>query len=130
MWLALQRTARTVLLLLAAVAGCSQSDLIPVTGTATWKGEPMPSGEAIFFPKDPGVAPSAGRIKDGKFEFLSKAGKMRVEIEAARYTGERDPVEGFLITELYIPARYNKQSELEVEVTPDGENHFEFKLTE
>jgi hypothetical protein len=55
---------------------------------------------------------------------------MRVEIEAARYTGERDPVEGFLITELYIPARYNKQSELEVEVTPDGENHFEFKLTE
>ena len=28
----------------------------------------------------------------------------------------------------YIPARYNDASELRVEVTPDGDNTFEFKL--
>ena len=36
---------------------------------------------------------------------------------------------GYEITELYIPARYNAESELAVEVTRDGENEFNFNLT-
>ena len=72
--------------------------------------------------------PTAGKIVNGEFRFLCKPGAMRVEIDAARKTGKRDPIEGFEITELYIPAKYNRSSELMANVTLDGENHFNFAL--
>jgi hypothetical protein len=109
-------------------AGCSQPDMVEVSGTATWEGQPMPSGEIVFHPTDRAIPPAAGKIVDGEFKFFSKPGTMRVEIDAARKTGERDPIEGFEITELYIPAKYNRSSELKAEVTLDGENHFDFAL--
>jgi hypothetical protein len=118
----------SLLLALLTAAGCSKSDVVEVTGVATWEGQPMPSGEVVFLPADPKARPSAGLIKDGKFKFLSKTGKMRVEIDAARDTGKRDD-RGNMIDELYIPAKYNRTSKLEAEVTQDGENHFEFALT-
>jgi hypothetical protein len=122
-----------VLLVFVAVsllsAGCSQSEFVPVTGTVTWNGAPLSDGEVIFIPEDGRTAPTAGRLKDGKFEFMSKPGKMRVDIQAMRYTGEVHPTKGYKITELYIPAKYNAETVLAGEVTRDGENHFTFELT-
>ncbi len=90
----------------------------------------MPIGEVVFVPTDNRTSPSAGKIEQGAFAFPTKPGTMRVEIQAVRETGEIHPTEGYKITELYVPARYNTESELTAEVTRDGENHFTFDLTE
>lgn len=113
----------------AFTAGCSRSELVEVTGTVTWEGQPVETGEIIFHPIDASITPAAGRIRGGEFSFLTKPGKKRADIQAVRKTGKRDAKEGFEITELYIPAKYNTQTELEADVSPDGENHFEFALT-
>jgi hypothetical protein len=120
------RTLGLALLLISA--GCSQSDLLPVAGVVTLDGQAVEEGHITFFPESPTVAPNAGKIAGGKYHLLSKPGKMRVSIQAYRNTGKRDD-EGFIVSESYIPRRYNKQSELTVEVTQDGENHFDFNLT-
>jgi hypothetical protein len=109
--------------------GCSRSDLVEVTGAVTWEGQPVETGEIIFHSVDPSITPAGGRIRGGEFKVLTKTGKKRVDIQAVRKTGKRDVKEGFEITELYIPSRYNAETELEADVTADGENHFEFALT-
>jgi hypothetical protein len=110
--------------------GCAESEYVPVSGVVTWNGAPMPSGEVIFVPADNRTSPSAGKIQSGAFEFVAKPGPMRVEIQSVRETGEIHPTEGYKLTELYVPPRYNAQSELTAEVTRDGDNHFTFDLTE
>ena len=67
-------------------------------------------------------------------------GKFRVEITASRKTGKQIPDPAAMMDtsegngmidqyEQYIPPRYNKRSELTVEVTDDGPNEFDFPLT-
>lgn len=120
---------RSVCVVATFAAGCTRSELVQVTGNVKWEGEPVEIGEIIFHPLDASITPAAGRIRGGKFSFLTKPGKNRVDVQAVRKTGKRDPKEGFEVTELYIPARYNAETELEADVSPDGENHFEFALT-
>lgn len=115
---------------LLLAAGCSRSEFVTVTGDVTWNGAPLSDGEVIFIAEDKRIQPAAGQLKNGTFEFLSKPGKMRVEVQSVRKTGKRHPIHGFELTEVFIPARYNAESELTAEVTQDGENHFTFKLTE
>lgn len=127
------RIARRLALMagtLALAAGCSRSEFVEVTGTVTWQGKPVEIGEIIFSPLNKSVAPVGGRIRDGAYRLLAKPGKAQVQIQAVRKTGKRDPKEGFEITELYIPRRFNDESELEAEVTLDGDNRFAFDLTE
>ena len=51
---------------------------------------------------------------------------------APRKTGQqvRDHITGDMIDEIvqYLPAKYNRQSELNAEVSDDGANSFDFKL--
>ncbi len=111
-------------------AGCSRSEFVTVAGDVTWNGAPLSDGEVIFFAEDKRIQPAAGQLKNGTFEFLSKPGTMRVEVQAVRKTGQRHPIHGFELTEVFIPVRYNAESELTAEVTRDGENRFTFNLTE
>jgi hypothetical protein len=113
----------------ALFSGCARSELIEVSGQVTFDGKPVETGEIIFHPVDTSLTPAGGRIRGGQYKLLTKPGKMRVDIQAVRKTGKRDPLEGFEITELYIPPRYNAETELTAEVTPDGENRFDFPLT-
>jgi hypothetical protein len=114
---------------IALAAGCTESEFVTVTGDVTFNGMPVTDGEVIFTPQVDALPPGAGRLMDGKFEFLCRPGTMRVDIQAMRKTGKRHPVHGYEITELYIPPKYNTESELTAEVTRDGENHFTFNLT-
>jgi hypothetical protein len=50
-----------------------------------------------------------------------------VEISSYRLSGKKTP-QGRPIGEMYIPKRYNDDSELTAEVTPNGENKFDFVL--
>ena len=121
----------------ALLIGCSGPDAGPprysVTGTVTFDGEPVNDGQVLFLPADGGGQPDAGQLgAGGKFEFQVTAGKKRVEITGFRKTGEitdEDTQETMPVTEAFIPARYNTESELTVEVKPNGENTHKFDLT-
>jgi hypothetical protein len=118
-------------LALLALAGCARSgDHIEVTGNVTWNDTPIPTGMVVLQPLDPKTAPAGGQIRDGKFRLHSKPGKMRVQIEAVRATDQIDPETGTKLGEMYVPPRYNTQTELEADVTIEGDNHFEFALKE
>ena len=81
--------------------------------------------------------PTAGAaIEDGKYLVDAQGGtfigKFRVEITASRKAGRqiRDLTIGRMVDEYeqYLPARYNEQSELTVDVTEAGPNNFPFRL--
>ena len=100
----------------------------------------------MFYPEPGTRGPTAGgKIVDGEFTVAAEKGTMegtfRVQISATRKTGKKvfDPTAEMLdsgstdgmIDEIvqYIPARYNKQSELTADVVDGGENRFEFALS-
>jgi hypothetical protein len=124
------RIAALMAVSIVAAFGCSRSEFVEVAGTVAWKGQPVETGEIVFKPENKALAPAAGRIRGGAYKLVCRPGKARVEIQAVRKTGKRDPREGFEITELFIPAKYNSQSTLAAEVTAEGDNHFDFKLTD
>jgi hypothetical protein len=113
--------------LLVASLGCGRKDQVPVAGTVSWKGEPVQTGY-ITFVSAPLVAAGSGPIEAGQFKFVSKLGTVSVRITASR-EGKFDPSERTMGREQYIPARYNRDTELTAEVTLDGENQFDFALT-
>jgi hypothetical protein len=86
-----------------------------------------PTGRFHFI--DKGVAPQGGRIVAGRFQLRGRPGSQRVEIVASR--PKPDAVEitpGMKPLEQFVPARYNAASTLEIEVSPDGPNVFDFDL--
>ena len=60
---------------LLIVLGCSQDDSLgkryPVSGTVTYKGQPLAKGRINFVPKDGKSRPASGQIKDGSFSSLT-----------------------------------------------------------
>lgn len=117
--------------------GCSRSDCLSIQGHVTLDGKPLTEGYINFRPQSGSLSPTAGGIiVEGRF-FIERArgpmpGRFRVEITAARPSGrseyDDDGNKLFDCVEQYLPAKYNSQSELEIEVTTDGENIFEFNL--
>jgi hypothetical protein len=111
------------------VSGCAPvSDDVEVTGKVTWEGVPLESASIVLVPVDSHIAPIGGKILNGEFKIRVKPGKVRVEIEAVRETGKRDPVNNSALGEMFIPERYNRKSELKADVTRDGDNHFNYDL--
>ncbi len=119
------------------LAGCDSSDRSSVQGTVTLDGQPLEKGSINFMPLPGTKSPTAGaQIVDGKFSIPAKGGtftgKFRVEITASRPSGKKipSPMTGEMMdaTEQYLPAKYNKQSELQADIT-DGANQLEFPLS-
>ena len=116
-------------ILVLAVSGCGSGDgKALVTGMVTFDGTPMPDGYVIFTPEGGGT-PVAGPIQDGNFELLATPGNHRVEIEASRFVGPKNPVMGLQPREQYVPARYNSESTLHQEVKAQEQNVFDFNLS-
>jgi hypothetical protein len=119
------------LLALTAICGCGRTtDDVEITGTATWNGSPLNYASVIFYSTNPQVAAVGGTIIKGKFKVRLKPGQVRVAVEAVRNTNKRDPIDNLPLAEMYIPDRYNSKTQLTAEVTRDGDNHFDFALTE
>lgn len=128
-----------VFLVLAAgaVSGCGTAgNRVSVGGKVTVDGHPVESGTISFMPVTGTPGPSAGGpIRAGVYAISANAGpspgKHRVEIKAMRKTGKsvtddfgntKDQIEQF------VPARYNSQSELTVELKPGGNRDVNFDL--
>ncbi|MBN1911970.1 MAG: hypothetical protein JW818_19770 [Pirellulales bacterium] len=103
----------------------------------TMDGQPMPKGSIKFLPEKGTLGPTAGAsIENGRFSIdASKstfAGKFRVEILANRPSGRTavDPMTGekYPVPEQYVPARYNSQSELTIDIAEGQPNRLEFDL--
>ncbi len=133
------------ILLLSALLfwpGCGAEELkfdrAQVSGSVTVNGEPLSEGVIRFIPqRDTTGQLVAAQIAGGKYEITAEngpaVGKNRVEITASRKTGAQEPVPdappGTMqdVTEQYIPAEYNTQSQTVVEIKP-GDNKHDFPL--
>jgi hypothetical protein len=120
-----------LLAVIIAAPGCFDSGpkTYPVSGTVTFDGEQVPDGDILFVPDNKALKVDGGKIRDGKFQFQATQGKKRVEIRATRRDPTRKNPMGEMVPVEYIPDRYNTQSILSKEVSPDGPNAFEFALT-
>lgn len=122
---------------IATLAGCGGVDDAPVTvtvtGTVTFDGKPLPTGEIIFRPADGSGRADAGSIKDGQYTLECTLGGKAVTITALR------EVPGVAVQELetgevggeveqYIPEAYNDRTMLRAEVTESGDNIFNHTL--
>ena len=126
----------------ACLGGCADRSIetVPVTGRVTFEGQPVKEGKIRFFPVEGTVGPMVGaQIREGQYEVRNRGGvpvgEHRVEIEALRLRkaaeGEPEvPGAGNPAVEQFIPAKYNRQSELVV-TAPSGSRGmtFDFDLT-
>lgn len=140
------RIAWGLVVSLAAVAGCGPVglDRVPVSGTVTFNGEPLKTGDMRFVPINGTHAPvGAANIIDGRYAADGKGGvavgAYRVEILAWR--DKKDHVAPALLPpgvkkedlakEQYLPAKYNTQSELDITIAPgSGKIVRDFALTD
>jgi len=101
-------------------AGCShEPQLYPVTGSITLDGQPLPEGDILFVSVDGARGPDPGKIKGGSYDLKTTAGEKRVEISAAKIRpGGARGAGGEPVPEEYLPARYNVESKLIVDVKP------------
>ncbi len=90
-------------------------------------GEPVVDAKVEFFPLDEGDSASARTDSDGRYELIfagdlkgAPAGKYDVWISKVK-----DSPRGDVET---LPAVYNEETQLSVEVTADGGNQFNFDL--
>jgi hypothetical protein len=124
--------AAPLLCCLAALSGCGPGGpkTVPVSGSVTFAGQPVADGEIAFRSADGATASWAGRIVAGRYAIRSTVGPKRVEIIAVRpKPGAKPKASGEgVINEMYIPDRYNLESELRAEVTAAGPNEFNFTL--
>jgi hypothetical protein len=123
-------SATVLSILFAVLAGCGPSGPVryPVSGEVTWEGEPVTKGYIVFEPADEAVAPDAGKIENGRYQTEVQEGKKKVRISAEREVGPYNPVMGSPERQSYIPREYDAETMLEVTVTPEGENQFDFHL--
>ena len=139
--LARRRRSEAIILLatlLVVCPGCGDSGgRAGLTGIVTFDEKPVPEGSIEFHPIQGTKGPSSGgQIADGEFEIVPRdglfPGTFQVSITAYRGTGKMQIYEltgeEYEVHEQYLPARYNQQSELSVEVAESGKNHFEFHL--
>ena len=121
-------------------AGCGRDyqgdQRFPLSGAATFEGQPIDLGSITLLPKGGGAKnPSGGVITDGKFSIPEvtgpQAGTYRVEIHWLKRTGkqllDRDTGEMYDQRIEALPNKFHKSSELTVEV-PTPENSHDFNL--
>ena len=131
------RLARYLGMMLAAsvfAAACSTGPATgEVSGTVQVDGKTPPAGSSItFFPSD-GKAPSAGALIDnGRYAARVPVGTAKVEIRVPRVLAKSKAAkqgpgaEGDVVEES-LPAKYNDQTELRLDVKP-GKNSKDWDL--
>ncbi len=115
-----------IVLLLGCGDGMGQ-----VTGTVTFNGTPIEKGSISFYPVDGKAVTTGGKIKDGAYSVRVPIGEMQVKISMGKITGHKKLYDGpnspvQPLTEEALPAKYNQDTELRLDVTPGKvEKNFE-----
>jgi hypothetical protein len=103
----------------------------------TLDGRPLAAGRIRFFALTGGVS-TQGEVRDGRYEIPADrgptAGKYRVELSVEKKTGrkvpDRDAGPGDLKDETVeaVPARYNRESVLQIDYDPAADRPHDFDL--
>lgn len=123
-----------VIVACAGIVACRPSERVTVTGTVRYDGQPVQRGAIVLVPLDSTSGPDGGTITAGRFSLEGRPGRRRVEVRGTRAMDENRvprtmPRLGSVpVDEDYIPADFNTASTLEIEVTTDGPNTFDFDL--
>lgn len=124
----------TIIVPLFVSVGCAPSGpkTIQVSGDVTFDGTPIAQGDIVFSAADGAQGGCAGKIVNGKYTIDSTLGSKKVEIRAMREVpgkmDESNPGESVPMQEMYIPAKYNTDTQLTAEVSESGETTFDFEL--
>ncbi len=119
------------------VAGCgSGTKLKPVSGTVTYKGEPLDSGSITFLYTNPPGPAGGAVITNGTFEIASpqglEPGTYQVRISSPKGIGQRTPEQiaagASVPAKERIPPNYNTKSTQTIEVTESGPNVFSWSI--
>jgi hypothetical protein len=130
------RALLLVTFLSTAVAGCAGSDgRIPIEGTVTYKGQPVPGGTIQFIPRDATRGTREGALlHEGQYALPPKnglfPGTYHVSISSVQSgTPAADAPPGAPRGgKQLLPEKYNTKSQLRIEVTPTAEHVFNFNL--
>ena len=122
------RVTHVVVLALVFVCGCGATQTQPVSGIVTMDEKPLAGVKVIFAPAEGGRRNSVGKTDEtGAYSLVytirdkgAIAGKYKVLISKRKTVKERE-VET-------LPAKYNRKSILEANVTASGDNKFNFNL--
>ena len=123
------------------LAGCGDSAdrRYAVSGTVTYKGQPIPNGLISFMPRGSDVSAGGSAIVDGEYTIPSSTGlpageydvviSVPTAVPAKRPGDDEAPGEGGeRETGEALPARYNLTTELKAEVKAGDKNQFDFHL--
>jgi hypothetical protein len=121
------------LLATVLVGGCAEPTSGVVTGVVSVDGAPAKSGSIAFFPTNGKSRTAGAEIVDGQYTAEVALGTSKVEIRVPKVVGERklydtpnSPIKQLMAESL--PAKYNDESELTLDVQP-GEHQHDFPLT-
>ncbi len=126
----------TLALTVLLAGGCgSGSSGYPVTGTVTWKGQPLDQGSIQFLPEEGKGTMVGAEIRAGRYALPTPPGlapgTYRVRINsrsgvnprAAPDTNLTDPK-----SKEQLAKKYNEETILKKEVKPDQTNTFDFTV--
>jgi hypothetical protein len=119
-----------VVLGIVSLQSCNKAKQNPthlVTGSVTLGGKPIEKGSIVFDPVDGHGASAMGGIENGKFTAKVPAGEKILRISAVRTTDQKDQY-GSFISESYIPAKYDRESQIKKTVEPNDKNKFDLAL--
>jgi len=122
-------------MLVAFVGGCgsgSNLNLAPVSGTVTYRGQPLTHGQVVFLPQGDTKGPQAvGEIgSDGKYAMMTAnksgaaVGTHKVTVICRRKVSEEE-ARNLVIGNLLTPGKYANevQTPLEITVEPGGQTY-------
>lgn len=121
-----------MLFLVGCGGGTDGPPMYEVSGTVTYDGEPLETGRVTFRRTEGDGKAFAGEIKNGKYSLETEEGNYAVSIIASRIIpGKFDTANGTPepVGEMYIPTKYNDQTELTAEVSSSSEKTINFDLT-
>lgn len=124
------------LTLALGLLGCGgrTDGLITISGTVTLDGKPVPDGSVSLMPLDGKGIAGGGTISNGRYSADSSPGLMAVQINGIEKVEKENPSAEEVARGLHIdqkqilPAVYNRQSKLRIEVSSESDQ-FDFNLT-
>ena len=115
--------AAAITFALAAASCSSPNALLPISGSVTLDGAPLPDGDILFTPADPQFGSEAAKIENGAYQASVRPGKSKVQIRATRpVPGKKGPMGEQLIEDV-LPSKYNDQSNLSIDVSTTQLKH-------
>lgn len=123
------------LVVAAFLTSCSDGGFAEVRGMVRFEGQPVENGSVLFVSADANSASEwGGPIKNGQYSAKVPPGTMKVKVSWLKPTGtKRKAYDGPNSPEIFdmeeaLPAKYNSQTELKLEVTR-GTNKKDWELT-